>query len=102
VYPTLQLLEETGLVTASQQDDKRVFTLTATGQKALDERLVEGPLPWMNPESAEGHGAFRHAIGQLVMAAKQVAHSNNPQLVEQATVILNDARRKLYQLLAEA
>jgi DNA-binding PadR family transcriptional regulator len=102
VYPTLQLLEETGLVTASQQEDKRVFTLTAAGQKALDERLVEGPLPWMNPESAEGHGAFRHAVGQLVMAAKQVANSNNPQLVEQATTVLNDARRKLYQLLAEA
>jgi hypothetical protein len=31
-----------------------------------------------------------------------VANSNNPQLVEQATTVLNDARRKLYQLLAEA
>ncbi len=102
MYPTLQLLEETGLVTASQQDDKRVFTLTPAGTKALDERLVEGPLPWMNPESAEGHGAYRHALGQLVMAAKQVANSHDATLVEQATAILNDARRKLYQLLAEA
>ncbi len=102
VYPTLQMMEEAGLVTGSQQDEKRVYTLTPAGQKALDERASEGPMPWMNADAAEGHGAFRHSLGQLVMAAKQVATSGNPQLVEQATGILNDARRKLYQLLADA
>jgi DNA-binding PadR family transcriptional regulator len=95
-------MEETGLVTASQQDEKRVYTLTSAGQKALDERASEGPMPWMNADAAEGHGALRHAVGQLVMATKQVATSGNPHLVEQATGILNDARRKLYQLLADA
>jgi DNA-binding PadR family transcriptional regulator len=102
VYPTLQMMEEGGLVTGSQQEEKRVYSLTPAGQAALDERLTEGPLPWMNPEAAEGHGAFRQALGQLVMAAKQVANSGNPQLIESAATILNDARRKLYQLLAEA
>jgi len=84
------------------KEEKRVYSLTPAGQAALDERLTEGPLPWMNPEAAEGHGAFRQALGQLVMAAKQVANSGNPQLIESAATILNDARRKLYQLLAEA
>jgi DNA-binding PadR family transcriptional regulator len=101
VYPTLQLLEETGLVTAGQQDDKRVYTLTDAGQKALDERLAEGTPPWMS-QNAEGHGALRHAIGQLVMAAKQVGSAGTAEHVEQATAIINEARRKLYQLLADA
>jgi DNA-binding PadR family transcriptional regulator len=102
VYPTLQMMEEAGLVTASQQDEKRIYTITPAGQQALDERMAEGPPPWMNPDSAEGHGALRHAVGQLVMAAKQVGMAGNAQHIEAATAILNDARRKLYQLLAEA
>lgn len=102
VYPTLQMMDEAGLVTASQQDEKRVYSITPAGQKVLEERLAEGPPPWMNTESAEGHGALRQAVGQLFMAAKQVGAAGNAQHIEAATAILNEARRKLYQLLAEA
>jgi DNA-binding PadR family transcriptional regulator len=102
VYPTLQMLEEAGLVSGAQQDDKRVYTITATGQKALDERMAEGVPPWMNSDGAEGHGALRMAVGQLAMAAKQVGMAGNAQHIEAATAIVTDARRKLYQLLAEA
>jgi DNA-binding PadR family transcriptional regulator len=102
VYPTLQMLEEAGLVAGAQQDDKRVYTITPAGQKALDERMAEGVPPWMNPESVEGHGALRMAVGQLAMAAKQVGMAGNAQHIEAATAIVTEARRKLYQLLAEA
>jgi DNA-binding PadR family transcriptional regulator len=96
------MLEEGGLVAGVQQDDKRVYTITPAGQKALDDRMAEGVPPWMNPEGAEGHGALRQAMGQLFMAAKQVGAAGNAQHIEAATAILTDARRKLYQLLAEA
>jgi DNA-binding PadR family transcriptional regulator len=102
VYPTLQMLEEAGLVSGAQQDDKRVYTITPAGQKALDERMAEGIPPWMNPDGAEGHGALRMAVGQLAMAAKQVGMAGNAQHIDAATAIVTEARRKLYQLLAEA
>ena len=102
VYPTLQMMEEGGLVTGSQQDEKRVYAITPAGQHALDERLADGPPPWMNAESAQGHGALRQAVGQLMMAAKQVGAAGNAQHIDTATTIVNEARRKLYQLLAEA
>src|SRR6478672_8243452 len=38
VYPTLQLLEDLGYVTAQQQDGKRVYSITAEGRRFLAER----------------------------------------------------------------
>jgi DNA-binding PadR family transcriptional regulator len=104
VYPTLQMLEETGMVSSAQQDDKRVYTITDAGRAELAERMTEsgGPPPWMNTEAAVGHGALRQSVTQLVLAAKQVGMAGNPEHVDSATGILNEARRKLYQLLAEA
>ena len=38
VYPTLQLLEEAGYVTSTQQDGKKVYSITEAGRSFLDER----------------------------------------------------------------
>jgi DNA-binding PadR family transcriptional regulator len=38
VYPTLQLLEDLGYVTAQQQDGKRVYAITDAGRQFLAER----------------------------------------------------------------
>ena len=38
VYPTLQLLEDLGYVTAQQQDGKRVYAISDAGQRFLAER----------------------------------------------------------------
>jgi len=38
VYPTLQLLEEMGYITATQQDGKKVYTITDEGREFLTER----------------------------------------------------------------
>ena len=38
VYPTLQVLEEMGYVTSSQQNGKKVYTITDEGRKYLSEK----------------------------------------------------------------
>src|SRR3954465_14693171 len=45
IYPTLQLLEDEGLVTAEEADGKRVSPLTAAGREAAPAR-TEGSRPW--------------------------------------------------------
>ena len=40
VYPTLQLLEDQGYVTSSEQEGKRVYTITAEGQRFLAEQAA--------------------------------------------------------------
>lgn len=104
VYPTLQLLEEAGFASSSQHDGKRVYAITEAGQAELQAKMAqaEGPPPWMDAESASGHDDLRKAVGQLVMAAKQVGMTDNQTHIETAAGVINEARRKLYQLLAEA
>jgi DNA-binding PadR family transcriptional regulator len=98
------MLEEAGFASSSQQDEKRVYAITEAGQTELTTKLAQadGPMPWMDTEAAGGHDDFRKALGQLVMAAKQVGMTDDPAHLETAAGIINDARRKLYQLLAEA
>ena len=38
IYPTLQLLEDMGYVTSSEQDSKKVYTITWEGKKFLGDR----------------------------------------------------------------
>ena len=46
IYPTLQQLEDEGIVTASEQDGRRVFTLTDKGRKvAARSPLLAHPDP---------------------------------------------------------
>jgi DNA-binding PadR family transcriptional regulator len=103
VYPTLQLLEETGLVRSEQRDDKRIYEITEAGQTELANRVEEaGGAPWMPGADAGPHGKLRQAVMGLMMASKQIGMSGNTELVEKAAEIVYDARRKLYQLLAES
>ena len=104
VYPTLQLLEDADLVAASQRDDKRVYAITEAGQTELAKRVEEtgGPAWFNDSDTAGGHHALRHSIGQLVMATKQIGMAGNAATVTAAAAIIDDARRKLYLLLSEA
>jgi DNA-binding PadR family transcriptional regulator len=103
VYPTLQLLQDEGLVTASEIDGRRVFTLTDAGRTEVGSRREQGSVPpWV--EMADDAGApvqrLARALRSAVMASKQLLHDGTPAQQQQAEAILADARRKLYALLA--
>ncbi|MDQ2677405.1 MAG: PadR family transcriptional regulator [Actinomycetota bacterium] len=98
VYPTLQLLEDSGLATSSEQDGKRVYSITDAGRVEAEQKVEEaGRLPWEGSHD----GGPRHAMMQLQLAARAVFADGNPARIEAATEILDDARKRLYQLLAE-
>jgi DNA-binding PadR family transcriptional regulator len=101
VYPTLQLLEEQGLLTSREEGGKRVYELTDEGRADIEAATAAGP-PWEPGEGpASGRHALREAVVQLHLAAKQVAMAADEVRVERATAVLKEARQKLYQLLAE-
>ncbi len=101
VYPTLQMLEEEGLVTGEDAGGKRQFTLTDAGREAVDERT--GPAPW--DRITRGHDPASIQLwqnfGQAVMAAKQVGNVGNHDQRVRAAAILAETRRQLYAILAE-
>jgi DNA-binding PadR family transcriptional regulator len=69
VYPTLQMLEDLGYVSATQQDGRKVYEITAEGRKFLEEnrRSVEniwgrvGGRGW-DPEVAAGLHEMKHEM----------------------------------------
>lgn len=101
VYPTLQLLDDEGLIAASESDgSKKLFELTAEGRTAAEK--VETP-PW--DEIAEGvnptHINLRTAMRQLLGAVAQSAHAASDEQQHRIVDILNTARREIYGILGE-
>lgn len=100
IYPTLQLLEDEGLVKASEEDGKRVFSLTDSGRKAA-EAIAERKRPWENGDEDSPRFEVRTEIVRTIGAAKQVVRADDDEQMTKAAEILRDARRKLYAILAE-
>jgi DNA-binding PadR family transcriptional regulator len=103
VYPTLQLLEDEGLVRSAEREGKRIFEITDAGRTELTRRIeAAGGTPWELAGRTGGRGGeLRDAVHQLHLAAKQISLAGDPAQVGRAAVIVRDARKKLYQLLAE-
>jgi DNA-binding PadR family transcriptional regulator len=104
VYPALAQLEDEGLIRGTQVEGEsgRTFELTDTGVKHLDEHHGEAKPPW-EPEDAEAENpriAIRNGVISIGRAAWHVAQDGTPVQIEEAVKILEDARRKLYRLLA--
>lgn len=99
IYPTLQLLEDQGLARSTERDGKRVYELTVEGEAEAAARIDEaGGPPWAG---GDGSGGLRAAMTSLQAAARQVAAAGTADQAERAVVIITDARRQLYRILAE-
>ncbi len=96
VYPTLQQLEDEGLVVAEDRDGRRTFALTETGRTAAT--AVPEERPWAH---REGGDDLRGLARELGVATMQVVRVGSPAAVDEARKVLTDARRSLYRLLAE-
>lgn len=102
VYPTLQLLADEGLVSSEQVGERKVYSLTEAGKEAAAE-FSGGPTPWEPRRSWNSGGgtALPKAGAKLAQAAAQVAQSGSPDQAERAVAAIDEARRKLYAILAE-
>ncbi len=99
VYPTLQQLEDEGLVRGEEKDGRNVFELTDEGRKAA-EAAAKNPMPWNVTGADEAAGLFGLFM-PLGNAVAEVARTGSPETIAKARAILTDARRSLYRLLAE-
>lgn len=103
VYPALQQLEDEGLIHSvhAEGESGRAFELTDAGRQHVSER-GEQRAPWEpGPEEDESPRArVRHTMGGLMRTAMHVFQDGSPEQVEEALKILDEARRRLYRLLA--
>ena len=101
VYPTLQLLEDQGLVTSQEVEGKRTFSLTDSGKEEAER--VSGQATWEHLAEGQGDAGFQlgNSIRQLTVAAMQVAQAGSEQQQQRAMELLNETRRRLYAMLGE-
>jgi DNA-binding PadR family transcriptional regulator len=102
IYPTLQMLEDEGLIRGEESDGKRRFALTEAGTAEQGEKAGE-ETPWdsvragADPEAIHLKDSVRklhHAIGQVFHAADEAQQ-------KQVRELLDESRRKIYAILAE-
>ena len=101
VYPTLQLLEDEGLIASSTDGGKKLFSLTDTGREAADEGA---DAPWEDAGRGvdwEALSEIRQAGFGLMEAFGQVWKTGSKEQREKALSVINEARKKLYLILAD-
>lgn len=101
VYPTLQLLADEGFISAEESNGRKIYSLTEAGREDLE--ASEGPAPWEATESERGgtFAALPKAGFELAQAASQVGRTGSPEQVQEAVAVLDEARRRLYSILAQ-
>ncbi|MFC7884588.1 PadR family transcriptional regulator [Streptomyces sp. NPDC057376] len=101
VYPTLQLLEDEGLIASESEGGKKLFALTEAGRAAAE----EGPeAPWEEASRGvdwEALSEIRQAGFGLLEAFGQVWKTGSKEQREKALAVIGDARKKLYLILAD-
>lgn len=101
VYPTLQLLEDEGLIASESEGGKKLFSLTKAGREAAE----AGPeAPWEEASRGvdwEALGEIRQAGFGLMEAFGQVWKTGSKEQREKALTVINDARKRLYLILAD-
>ena len=101
VYPTLQLLEDEGLITGEEGEGRRRFTLTDAGRAEAERQGQQAPWEEVTAGVAPAAWNLRDAISQTAQAAWSVGTAGTEAQQARALEILNEARRRLYAILAE-
>jgi DNA-binding PadR family transcriptional regulator len=108
VYPTLQQLEDEGLIESEHKAGKRTYRLTNAGEKELEKEAASVHDIWQRAEGCEGWGEFSGPealmmygpLAAVVKAGVQASSrmGGNPEGVDRVREILDRARRDLEKL----
>jgi DNA-binding PadR family transcriptional regulator len=103
IYPVLNQLEDEGLVRPSEQPSGRLFELTERGVDEVARLREAVARPWDDAAAAAGEGgvALVRSLKALVVAVRSMREIAAPEQVAGAVAVLDDARRRIYQILAE-
>jgi DNA-binding PadR family transcriptional regulator len=104
VYPTLQMLEDLGYVTSSQQEGKKVYSITDAGRRYLDEqqttvddirsRIAAGWEAASRPEVADLMHELRE-LGRVLFRQATRGALNEPDRLRRLGEILRRARAEI-------
>jgi DNA-binding PadR family transcriptional regulator len=104
VYPTLQQLEDEGLVTSEQVNGKRVYRITEAGRRELENKSDGVKDIWQRADDWGSWGGMwdldaaelmRPAMRLMKAALRSLARSEDPNRVDEIREILEEARSRI-------
>jgi DNA-binding PadR family transcriptional regulator len=107
VYPTIQLLQDEGLVETDDERPRKTLALTAEGRAYVAEHAADLAAVWApfeqhaEDEKSSGVGELKPEIGQVMGAVWQIITTGSPQQQRAAIDVLVETRRRLYGILAD-
>jgi DNA-binding PadR family transcriptional regulator len=103
VYPALSQLADEGLITGEETGGRRTFSLTDAGRAYVEQNPEMARGAWESTTQQEAWqlpGLFAVAA-RLGGGIVQVAHAGTPEQVRAAEQLLEQTRRRIYQILAD-
>ena len=104
VYPTLQLLEDEGLIVAeAAEGGRKRYTLTDAGREAQAGESATERAPWEDLDEEYGQTILdsKMAIHGIMQAMGEVMRAGTDSQRQRAREVLDRARREIYQILAD-
>jgi DNA-binding PadR family transcriptional regulator len=112
LYPTLQYLEDLGLVRSDQETDKRVYHLTDSGRAELDKQhsMVEGFWARFQDRARSGPNlyelkfagdALKDLLRTLGSGLHSGAFSDNPDTVRKVRQALERCQNEIREIIAQ-
>ena len=103
IYPLLENLLDTKLVSAEIKKDRRIFSLTKSGAAAITEAAKEQPASGeekSSPAWIDLKGDVAKAGARLATVLIEVSRNGSKEQQQKAAEVANDARRKIYEILS--
>lgn len=101
IYPTLQQLEDEGLVYGQEESGRRTFALTDEGRTYVAEHPDELSSPWATAQPRGDEAGFKSLVGQVAAALWQVMAVGSASQQARGREAVIELRRKLHAILAE-
>src|SRR5690349_13398372 len=101
VYPTLQMLEDEGLIEAEATGGRKRFSLTDAGREEATTAAEHPPWAQFSNDTMSQVQDFRDAAVGIMDALRQVGFNGTQEQRDKALEVLNETKRKLYAILAD-
>lgn len=104
VYPLLGALEEDGLIAGREEGDRRTYEITDAGRATLHAHSAE-IVHMFAQDDEEGDGGarshMRESAERLMQAISQLGHHSTAETFERVRELLDETRKKIYEVLAQ-
>jgi len=113
LYPTLQLLEDQGIVHSDQESDRRVYNLTEAGRAELDRNAGLVASFWSRFEERQpsrpdmyelkfAADAMKDLLRTLAIGLRTGAFMNNPETVRKVRQALERCQNEIREIISQS